>query len=225
MNNPMKFFLVTGWLFLAGVFAQAQVQDAGLWMEVNIEKKITPSLSASFTEEVRLYENITEVGQFFSDLGLSYRIWKNLRIGANYRYIREKRLDDTYGTMHRWYAEASYRQKMKPLTFILRLRYFAQYKDSHVSETDEIPRDHVAAKLTIRYNAKYHLEPFVSAEAFFRVNHLVYGPFDQLRVRAGIGYAFNRMHSVDLYYGITKEYNVKHPETDYVIGLGYNLVF
>jgi hypothetical protein len=30
---------------------------------------------------------------------------------------------------------------------------------------------------------------------------------------------------IDLHYLICKEYNVKHPETDYVIGLGYYFTF
>ena len=81
-------------LVVAGISGFAQVQDAGLWMSVNIEKKITPALSACFTEEMRMNENITEVGAVLSEIGMMMKFGKHFRAGVSYRYTRQRRVDD-----------------------------------------------------------------------------------------------------------------------------------
>ena len=68
--------------------------------------------------------------------------------------------------------------------------------------------------------------PYVSTEIFSPLNDPDGGIFiNNARYTAGIEYAFNRMHSLDIFYLIQRECNVNNPETDYIIGLGYYLNF
>ncbi len=216
-------------LFLPALFAwsglSAQVNDAQMWFNAEIEKKITPAFSASFTEEVRLNENISEVGALFSDLGVSYKFLKRFKVGAFGRFTLKRRLDDTYQPFYSWYAELTAREKFKPVGLALRLRYQSKYSEEGTSPKAAIATNHIRAKLTVKYDLDMKLEPYVYAETYFRTCVPAYKSFDQLRLCAGVNYAFNRHHTVDLHYLFAREYNVVNPETDYVIGLGYALTF
>lgn len=225
MRSKQGFLFLVFFLLVAGTALRAQVNDAQLWTSLNIEKKLTPALSIQFTEELRMVENMTEAGTIFSDLGFSYRFWKRLKVGAYCRFTLKRRLDDTYKNRQSWYAEASYREKLKPISLTFRLRYQSRYAEPFTSEKAEIPQNHLRTKLTLKYDLRKKIEPYLYAETYFRTGVPGYKSFDQLRLCAGIEYSFNRMHMIDLHYLICREYNVVNPETDYVIGISYSFTF
>ena len=109
-------------LVFSGLISFPQEKDAGLWLSVNLEKKITPALFVTFTEEVRMNENITEVGTIFSDLGLGYKFGKRFRTSANFRFINKRSLDDSYDNRVRYYFDFVYRERFKPLVIQFRVR-------------------------------------------------------------------------------------------------------
>jgi hypothetical protein len=218
-------YLLFFFLFLWGNSVHSQVNDAQLWLSINLEKKITPALAVGFTQEIRLNENITEVGTILSDLGLSYRFSKRFKAGASYRYSLKRRLDDTYEQRNSWFVEGFYREKLKPVTFILRLRYQSRYDEAFTSEKAGTPSNHFRTKLTVKYDLQKKLEPYVYAETLFNTCVPASVSFDELRLCAGIEYAFNRAHMIDLHYLFCREFNVTNPETDYVIGIGYYFSF
>jgi hypothetical protein len=203
----------------------AQVNDAQLWLSLNIEKKITSVLSACFTEEARLNENITEAGIVFSDISLSWRLGKRFKIAAGYRFSNKRNMDDSYDNRHRYYVDLNYREKLKPLTILLRTRFQSEYTNIYSSEKGTMPLRRTVVKLTLKYDLQRKFEPYVYAESFLRMNQIVYGAFDQLRICGGIEYTINRMHMIDVHYLFQKEYNVRHPETDYVTGISYYFTF
>lgn len=209
----------------AGNNLKAQVNDAQLWLSAGVEKRITRDLSINFTQELRLNENITEAGTIYSDLGVSYDFLNRFRVGASYRFTLKRRPDDSYRPFHSWYVDARYREKIKPLVMILRLRYQSKYAEPYTSEKASMPANHFRAKLTLKYDLKKRYEPYIYAETYFRTCVPGYQSFDQLRLCAGVEYAFNRMHSIDLHYLWCHEYNVVEPEVDWVIGVSYSFTF
>ena len=225
MINKRPGLLLLFILILVGNGLRSQVNDAQLWMSVNLEKKLTPALSVLFTEEIKVDENITEVGTLYSDIGISYRFWKKFKAGASYRFVLKRRLDDTYKKYHSWYAEGFYREKFKPVGLTLRLRYQSRYAEEFSSEKSAIPKSHIRTKLTVKYDLQKKFEPYVYAETFFRMGETAVQSFDQLRLCAGIEYTFNRRHMIDLRYLFCREYNAVNPETDYVVVLSYYLIF
>jgi hypothetical protein len=224
MSKHLKRFLFL-YLIISGLLVFGQVQDAGLWLSANVEEKITPAFSACFTEEVRMNENITEVGTLYSDIGLKYSFGARFKVGGSYRFSKKRLLDDTYENLSSWYMDFYYKEKIKPISLGVRLRYQSRYNEAFSTEYGVIGKSHMRLKMTLKYDLDKRFEPYIYAEPFFTLNNTVYSPFDQLRVCAGIEYTFNRMHMIDLHYLICKEYNVKHPQTDYVIGLSYYLTF
>ena len=220
MNKTLKGFI---FLFLAffGMIAYSQENDAGLWLSLNLEKKITPALSINFSEEVRMYENITEIGTIFSDIGIAYKIGNRFKISANYRFINKRRLDDSYDNRNRYYFDFTYREKITPLILLFRVRFQSQYTDYFSSPTGKIPDYYSRTKLTLKLDIDKRIRPYLYAESFFKLDNPEGILFDNIRYCAGIEFSFNRLHMVDLFYMIQKEYNVDDPETDFIVGLGY----
>jgi hypothetical protein len=210
-------FLCTGNLF-------AQVNDAGLWASLNVEKKITPLLSFNISEEGRMYENINELGTFLTDAGFSYKINKTFRFSANYRFINKRLLNDSYSKRHRYYFDLTIREKFKPVILQFRTRFQSQYSDMFSSENGLVPSFYSRNKLTIKFDLDKKYSPYFYTELFMPVinsdnNYYI----ENIRCSAGIEYTINRMHSFDLFYMIQKECNISEYETDFIFGIGYNI--
>ncbi len=208
---------------LSGLHASSQVQDANLWLNVSVEKKIIPTLSVSINQEFRLNENITELGTFFTDIGLNYKINKYLRVSASYRFINKRRLDDSYSIRHRYYFDLVVRKKFNPVTLSFRTRFQSQYNDVLSSEDGKIPEYYSRNKLTVKVDAGNHLSPYVYAELFSPLKRPFDIFMDNMRYCVGVEYEINRMNTLDVFYIFQKECHVKNPETDHIIGIGYSI--
>lgn len=202
--------------------AVAQTKDAGLWTSFAIEKKITQSLEVSLAEELRFNENISELGTFFTDAGVTYRLNNDFRISANYRFINKRQVEDYYSIRHRYYFDLNYRKKMNKLTPALRVRMQSQYSDIFSSDDGKIPEWYLRPKISLRYNMKGPWNPYVSSEFFY---HFAEKEFDNVRYTVGA----ERNISAKLQAGISfihqREFNVSNAVYDYiwVVGLTYSL--
>jgi predicted porin len=224
MNRRLQFFFAVLFLLPCGGL-RAQYRDAGLWLSANVRKMITRGLSVDLTGELRMNENMTEAGTLMTDIGLQYRFSKRFRAAISYRFTLKRRLDDTYSHWNSWYLDGYYREKINPVTLALRLRVQSKYAELNSSDKATVTNSHIRTKLTLKYDLKMKFEPYVYAETFFRFDVPASRSLDQMRFCAGIEYAFNRKHLVDLHYLICKEVNVSNPETDFVIGLDYCFTF
>jgi len=208
---------------LIGFNAYPQVQDANFWMNVKVEKKIIPTLSVSINQEFRLNENITELGTFLTDIGLHYKINKYLRVSASYRFINKRRMDDSYSMRHRYYFDLVVRKKFYPVTLSFRTRFQSQYADVLSSEDGKIPEYYSRNKLTVKVDAGKNIHPYVFAELYSPLKRPYDIFMDNMRYSVGVEYEINRMNSLDFYYMFQKECNVKNPEADHIIGIGYSI--
>jgi hypothetical protein len=214
-------------LFMLIMSTQAFTQwnDAQLWTSVNLEKKIIKGLSVTLSEEVRFSENITEVGTFFTDIGLNYKINKNWRIAGNYRFTNKIQLDNSYSKRHRYYFDLSYRQKFYQFTIIARTRFQSQYADVNSSETGHLPEYYSRNKLTLKYNINQKISPYLSAEAFIPLNNPDVKGIDNMRYSLGVEWEFVKNSTLDVFYLIQQEYQKANRERDYVMGIGYTYSF
>jgi len=206
-------------------FAYSQVNDAGLWLSLNAEKKITPILLVTLSQEFRMNENITELGSYFTDAGIAYKINKNIHISANYRFINKRKLDDSYNIRNRYYFDLTLRKKFKPILIQFRTRFQGQRNQIYKNSEDNEPFYYFRNKLTVKMDFDKKYTPFIYSEISTPLNKPDGYYIDLTKYCAGLEYRFNRMHSIELFYLIQKEYNVVNPETDYVTGIGYYLTF
>lgn len=212
-------------MLLMSISAFAQWNDAQLWTSVTLEKKIIKQLSVSISEEVRFSDNITEVGSFFTDIGLTYKFHKNWRLSGDYRFTNKIRLDNSYSKRHRYYFDLSYRRKFYQFTVMLRTRFQSQYKDVNSSETGHLPEYYSRNKLTLKYNITRTISPYLSAEAFIPLNNPKVQGIDNMRYCLGLEWEFVKNSTLDVFYLIQQEYQVKNRERDFVAGIGYYYSF
>ncbi|MCX6271463.1 MAG: DUF2490 domain-containing protein [Bacteroidetes bacterium] len=226
MNNPLRFLGILGLLFVGVNWAvYSQTNDAGLWTNITLEKKLTSRYSAFLSEEIRMNENISEIGTAFTEIGVSYKIMPGLNAGISYRFIQKRQLDDSYEKRHRYMVDGSYRFKMKKFSITLRERFQSQYSAIRSSETGNIPDNYLRNKLTLKYDIRKKLTASVSSEVFFQLNNPDGNEIDNLRHTAGLEYKLNKANIVEVFYLINKEINKADPVTDYVIGCGYTYSF
>src|SRR5687768_15769050 len=127
--NKLKFCAVIISFNAFASSTNAQVNDAGLWGSINVEKNISNLIDVQLTQELRLNENFSELGTAFTEAGVTFDLPKGFRAGIAYRFIQKRRLDDSYSFRHRYLVELSYRYKWNKLVVSLRNRFQSQYTD------------------------------------------------------------------------------------------------
>jgi hypothetical protein len=210
--------------FLFPLFFFGQYNDAGLWVNANVEKKLVKGLSITFNPTLRFNENVTELGQWFLDQGLSYKVNKHFRVAVNYRYSQKKKLDNTYANRHRFYADLNYKVKLNKITVSYRVRCQDQYTEPYRSEKGQVPAMAIRNKLQVKYSTDGKYQPFLSAELWYGITNKI-RQFNNLRIVGGTDYELDKYSSVTLSYIYQKAFAVKNPETDFIFSLGYNYSF
>ena len=200
---------------------KAQVNDAGLWTSVKVETELVKNLNASILQEFRFNENITELGAFYTEAGLDYKINKHFQVEVNYRFSQKRQVENYYSLRHRFSIDLKYSKKLKPFELKYRIRFQDQYADIGRSKDGGVPEYYLRNKLSLQWDLKKAYTPYVSVELFSPLNYPRFYAFDNIRSTAGVEYAFTKRHKLDLYYMIHKEVNMSQPYTYFVVGIGY----
>ncbi|NVO19905.1 MAG: DUF2490 domain-containing protein [Bacteroidetes bacterium] len=220
MSNPKgTIFLIGILLFVVKAFPQ--VNDAGTWLSVNLSKDFSQAVGLNFSQEVRIMENYSEVMTIFSDLGLEYRFNKHLKASLNYRFLNDKRLDDTYSGKNRFYMDLSYRQKVKPFLVTVRERFQSQFSEPY-SSGDNNPELTARTKAALKLDLKFKVSPYISFEGFTPLNTPGSRLLPKTRYACGMEYDFAPRQMLDLSF-LVQSSNSSVPARDYVVCLGYSL--
>lgn len=214
-------------ILLAWSAAWAQNSDAGLWTSISAEKKIAKSLSMSFNETFRFNENISELGNYFSEIGLEKKIIKGLSLGLNYRFINKRELNDAYSLKHRYLFDLIYKKKIEDFAVGFRSRFQSQVESYFLPKENiygNIPDHYWRNKFSIRYQGFKKYKPALSAELWYPVKGRV-ERFDNIRTSAGIQYDLNKKTSIEFEYIFQKELSKNNPRADFISSIGYKFAF
>ena len=225
MSSIMNKFLLLFLFLIIYINGIAQVNDAGLWTSINIEKKIVNGFTAGLTEEFRFNENVSELGTFFTEIGIAHKLIKKMTAGVSYRFIQNRNLDDSYNVRHRLNLELAYRFKFHKISASIRERFQSQVKEVQSSDAGFSPINYLRSKISIKYDLKKKITPWLSFESFYQLNNAAGNEIDNLRYALGFDYKINKQHSISLFYLINKEMNVNHPTTSYNSGISYTYSF
>lgn len=215
----MKKFMFFALTFAALSTATAQdstvVSDYETWAGVSVQKSfLEKKLDLGFTQEFRFNDNSTRLDQYFSELQLDYKIFKNFKAGIGYRFIRNN-TNSGYKNEQRLFADLSYEHKLDRWTLSYRFRF--QNQDELGLKKDE--GDDITQKYRLRFKVAYNikkvkLDPYVSVEGFFsRENHginyietiterTIYSGFEKLRYTIGLDYSVKKWFGINAYYRI-----------------------
>ena len=221
-SNIYKYFFFLFLSWLVSFNAEAQVNDAGLWTSINLEKRFSKKMSLHFSEELRFNENITELGAIFSEISGEYRFNKMFSVSAGYRFTQRREVDDSYSIRHRYMINLNVKNKLGQFSTNVRIRYQSQFKDVQSSENGKIPDNYLRTKLSVKYDLGKKYAPFISGELFLHLNRPDGVLMDNYRIAAGVDYEFSKRSSIEFGYLINREIQVANPWTNYVITVGWN---
>lgn len=168
---------------------------------------------------------MSEVEQFFTDVGADYEFLPSLKVSLSYRLTSKNRLT-YYSTRHRYYMDIAYKHKFKPITFALRQRIQSQVEAVNSSENGKIPEWYTRTKLTAKLDLDKKYTPYVATEFYYILDNLKEEDhvFDKARYELGIDYDFNRQSSLNLFYLIQCDL-LENKTRDFISGIGYTYSF
>jgi hypothetical protein len=224
---PGRHLLIQIITFLLVIFCQnnpgySQTEDFQLWSDIKLEVKIFKKMSTEIEEEIRFSENISRIEEYFTDVGLTYNFWNNFTLGGYYRFVKRNEADGRISNIHRYYFDLKYDLKIKRYELSLRTRYQSRYKNINSDDLGFKPENHNRNKLSLSYDIyRSPLKPEIWFEVFYQLNNPDGNKIDKTRLTPELSYRINNNMRGNLYFIIEKEYNVKNPATNYILGIGF----
>jgi hypothetical protein len=212
--------------FLLGSMMQghAQQSDFQFWPQVQIGYNLSGRFKLSLTEEVRFRENVSQVKKELTDVGITFKINKALRLGISYRLELDFKNPDESAWRNGLYGDIMFRQKIQRFQFDYRLRFQSARIES-ISEVSSLNQWMTNRhKASLQYNIRgIPLTPVIEAEIFIPIRKQDPLMIDGYRLWAGLAYALNKRNEISLRFGIQQEVNVADPWREYILGVGYSL--
>ena len=213
-------------LFISSSTSQT-TNDAGLWTTFNIQKDFKKNISVFLTEEFRLKSNLTRLNLFYTDLGITVRPIKFLKISLAYRMIDKFLIDNSFSYRHRLMLDITLRKKMNVWVITYRHRLQSEIRNVYSSPKGFVSEWYSRNNFKLKCDLKSPIKPYISAEYRYQIkdsrnaesNHL----FHRQRYILGLDYKLNGRNSFGLYYLIQNEFNVLSPENIYIVGLEYSI--
>ncbi len=197
------------------------VKDLHLWTGVKIEKTFAKDWTISLEEEIRLKHNISGINNYFTEVGLRYRINKNFALGGDFRYTRDKKRDNTYESLSRYNFDLRYKGKLDFLTIYYRLRYQKEVEGMKLFDLNAPYVKHFRNRITIRLNSLKQIEPYVSAEIFQVFTPYLSPQFEYYRVVGGIRYEPGSFGEFKVAWGFNRELVSPEPAMIYMFKINY----
>ncbi len=234
-KNAFYAALVFCFLCFSNVFLYAQVdddngrvnRDAMLWSTISLEKKITQRLSINIDEELRLLNNFNQINLNYMNFGSYFAIDKRFKVGIVYRWIEKNNFDGSYSHRHRFYVDASYKTKIKFVTFAYRARLQTQVRDYFSSADGRIPESYWRNKFDFKFDINKPITPYIGAEFRYQFPNMrlkeANNEFNRGRYYAGFNYKISDKYSCGAYYLYQREFNINNPERDHVYGIEFGI--
>lgn len=200
--------------------------DAAVWVNIHLEKKLTDKSEISLDQKNRINNNVSQYGLGYIDLAVNYSFFKFLKLQADYVYGKSHNPDGTYSDIHRGALSLILRKKFGNWTVTYRNMVQMRFKNIYTSENGTIPVYYERNKLTAKYDINKRFEAYVSEE--------LYLPFDQRknkglsRSRSTLGLIYNitKKMSVEGFFIYQHELNsFNRTNRDFIYGIGYSQQF
>lgn len=202
----------------------AVINDAALWANIYIEKKISDKFSVHLNQQDRLNDNFSRFGNSYLDMGITIRPLKKIKILADYVFTKKQRVDYTYSTRHQFYVALMLRKDIRKLSITYRNMLQNQYADPFTSENGRNPQLYERNKITFKYELNKYITPYYAQELYLPLNNTVLKGFDRLRTLVGAFYNVTKHQQLELYFMLQQQLQSKNAlNHDYIYGIGYSI--
>lgn len=213
MIKKFQLLCATVFMLVASLQAQDVVNDFESRYGAEVSFKPIKKLTLSLAPEMRLDKDFA-VSKFLVEGDAKYKIIKHLSLGAGYRFIEDRKKDDSFEIAHRYSLFTEYSQDLGRFKSSVGVNY-SNYSDD--SESGNMFR----YKADLKYNIKdIPLTPFGKVEGFHDIDaNTLY----KMRYSAGCEWKLSKNNFIQLDYKLDyyrKEYKNKH-----IVSLGYKYNF
>jgi hypothetical protein len=233
-----------GIFLLLGIksFAQQPIykfNDAQLWFNLYLEKKLNSKLSAHLNQQDRWTENVSEFHFAYADAGFTYKFTKNIKALADYVFTQKRRPDQSFSTVHQYYVAAIAKKDVMRWRFAYRLMYQFEFKNPYTSYYGYTPFRYIRNKFTVKYEYNKYLSLYMADELYAPLNSPQIKGIDRNRSFAGLFINTFRHQQLELYFMYqnrlqsgawfkqknSEDFTDYILEKDFVYGIGYSIEF
>ncbi len=227
-------------------FAQTySYNDAQLWFNLYIEKKVSNRFSIHLNQQDRWVSNISLFNFAYADVGVTFKINKQIKVMTDYVFT-EKRdyvipISDgmLFRTIHQFYIAIEMKKDIRRWRFMYRNMYQFQYNSPYTSRNGFIPFEYDRNKFTVKYEFNKHFTYYIAEELYVPLNSPQTWGIDRSRTFFGLFYNILKHQQLELYFMYqdrmqntkwfkqknTYNYNQFILEKDFVYGIGYSFNF
>ncbi len=213
------------------------LDDAQLWLNFDLEKKINNKFDAQLSLKGRGTDNVSQFGRAAIDLGVVYKFNKNIKLMADYVFIQKKRKSDSYNSQHQYYLALILKKDFGKWQFNYRNKFQCRFKSVKTSEDGYIPYFYDRNKLTIKYEATKRFVFYVAEEVYIPLNNPQIKGLSRSRSYAGTFIKTRKKQHLELYflyqvqlqngdwYNQDDSYYFDPLKRNFVYGVGYTIEF
>ena len=215
--------ILFGFLFCVPVILCAQTYDAGGLLGMEYGKKIGKGFHFGAIAELRLNEYYTNFDRMKVGGEFDYTFFKKrfkIRIGAHYLLTDQ---ENYYENRGRVYASFTYTEKIKRFKLSFRVRPQATFYETTYGNHKVNPKTYLRNRLQLTYS--FFSKPvklYVSTEFFLRLYQKKNYFIDNFRTLVGAEYQFNDRSSLNMFFRVDNEIQVKNPANVFYVGVFYN---
>lgn len=199
----------------AGRAAPCRAQE--FWTGITVRAKVTKRVSAQVEQQMRFAETIGAYRSSVTEASLRLRPWEHLGGALSYRFTDRagsERADDN--DRQRWSADGFYTLGSNDTQWLFAHR--VRYQQARTAgEADGEAKTYVRNRFLLAYNLTKRVQPYVSGEFFYRLNGRNENQLN--RFTLGLETRIGKQFTLETFFRVEKERNVKYPETAYVVGV------
>jgi hypothetical protein len=205
------------------LYGQAQVDFRGL-AAANIEKIITPSLSATFMGAAIQTYDFKETGFFWADAGLKMSLTRHITLRGVYRLMYRRNLANFYDRRQVLFADLAWSRTRRSWTLGAGVR-LQSFFYNHIVEGYRPPSVYGRYRASLRYKIDYYWQPFSEIELFVPANNPSRSGPDQFRILLGISRTINQNFKIQLYEQWQQQVFRGANNTNFLTALGWSIRF
>jgi hypothetical protein len=202
----------------------AQLKDANLWLNLGAKKLVNNTTSVSINIGTRLVNNMSWRNYQFFQLGCNKKILPWLSVAAGVR-LYQQTLQTYTRSKYRLVAEFIVKKKIGNIRISNRLRFQHDKSLIYNYESALLSTNKLRNRVEIGFRKGRKLQPYISGELWYDFRP-VYRTFNNLRLRAGFDYQYNKRHCVSLSALYDRPINqVSSYSISYILGCSYLYTF
>lgn len=209
-------------LTLSPALLFAQKTDLQLWTGVALSKKINKKLGVGLNLESRLNNNISQVGQYFAEASIDYKVLPFLKAEVDYRYVFRNPTEEL--TQNQRVSGMLIFSKKLSKKSELKFRTLYQYEAEPTAELGS--EQYWRNRLELEHKLSKKWDSSLKGELWY--DTIDRKAFDRYRVTAGVEYEFVKNNVIQVFAAFQRELNrnnIENVDIDYITGVRYKFKF